>query len=123
MMKTVLLALIIALAASPAFCGEIHIPGYEVIHFKADSIEQQVFFRNPEENENSFRMSIYLSDGSLIWKSKDVLNPGEVFLRIDLERELRRGIYTNALLKYECWTVDGKYRMNGAEMRVTLKVD
>ena len=121
-MKTVLLALIIALTATPALCGNILLPGYEVIHFKADSIEQDVFFRNPEENECSFRMSITLPDGTLVWRSKDVLNPGEVFLKIDLEKKLRRGIYLNALLKYENWSLDGLYRLNGAEMRVTLDV-
>ena len=121
-MKTALFALIIALSAGPAFCGNILIPGYEVLHFKADSIEQDVFFRNPEENECSFRMSITLPDGTLVWRSKDVLNPGEVFLKIDLERKLRHGIYLNALLRYECRSLDGMYRMNGAEMRVTLDV-
>ena len=122
-MKALLLALILALTAAPAFCAGIQIPGYDVIHFKAGKIQQDVFFRNPENNPCCFRMTLSLASGVPVWVSDDVLYPSEVFTRIDLEQPLKPGVYRNAVLKYECYSVDGLYKMNGAEIRVTLKVD
>ena len=122
MMKTVLLALIIALTASTAPCEGTLIPGYETLHFKAGQITQDVFFRNPEENICSFRMSLTLEDGTPVWIADDLLNPSEVFLKIDLEHEMTPGFYRNAKMKYECSAVEGGYRMNGAEMRVNIEV-
>ena len=122
MLKTALLALILSLTSGTAYCADILIPGYETLHFKAGKIEQEVFFRNPSENECSFRMSIYLNDGTEIWTADDLLEPGEVFLKIDLERQLAKGIYRNALVKYECYSADG-VRLNGAEIRVTIEAN
>ena len=121
MMKTALLALILSLTSGIAYYADILIPGHETLHFKAGKIEQEVFFRNPSENECSFRMSIYLEDGMEIWTANDLLEPGEVFLRIDLERALERGTYTNALMKYECYSLEDRARLNGADIRVTIE--
>ncbi|MBQ3454791.1 MAG: hypothetical protein IJG36_00010 [Synergistaceae bacterium] len=124
-MKKILLAVTLALtlSAAPALCAGIQIPGYDVIHFKAGKIQQDVFFRNPENNPCCFRMSITLASGVPVWISDDVLYPGEVFTKIDLEREMKPGIYRNAVLKYECYSVEGLYKMNGAEIRVTLQFE
>lgn len=122
MMKAALLALILSLSSCPAHCTDILIPGYETLHFKAGEITQNVIFRNPEENTCSFRMSIHLQDGTEIWTADDVLNPGEAFLRIDLERVLERGTYRNAVMKYECYSPDGT-RLNGAEIRLTIEAE
>ena len=124
-MKTANFALILAivLTANIAFCAGIQIPGYDVIHFKAGKIQQDVFFRNPSENPCCFRMSITLASGIPVWISDDVLYPGEVFTKIDLEREMKPGIYRNAVLKYECYSVEGMHKMNGAEIRLTLKFE
>ena len=121
-MKTALLTLALFLTASPALCGNILIPGYETLHFKAGQITQDVFFRNPEENICSFRMSLTLADGTPVWIADDILNPGEVFLKIDLEHPMTPGFYRNAKMKYECSAVEDGYRMNGAEMRVNIEV-
>lgn len=121
-MKTVLLALIIALTTSTAPCEGTLIPGYDTLHFKAGQITQDVFFRNPSENICTFRMSLTLADGTPVWIADDVLNPGEVFLKIDLEHAMRPGFYRKAKLKYECIAVEGGYRMNGAELRVNIEV-
>ena len=121
--KAALLALTVAIWAVPALCGDIHLPGYETIHLKAGQIPQEVSFRNPKENTCGFRMSIALEDGSLVWKSDDVLKPGDVFTSIDLERELEAGTYRNAVLKYECYTLEDMTRLNGAEMKCSLAVE
>ena len=124
-MKTANFALILAivLTANIAFCAGIQIPGYDVIHFKAGKIQQDVFFRNPSENPCCFRMTLTLASGVPVWISDDVLYPGEVFTKIDLEREMKPGIYRNAVLKYECYSVEGMHKMNGAEIRLTLKFE
>ena len=123
MMKTALLTLALLLTASPALCADILIPGFDTIHFKAGEITQNVRFRNPPENNCSFRMSIYLEDGSLVWSADDTLEPGEAFLRIDLERKLERGVYRNALMKYECYSLEDRDRLNGADIRVTIEAE
>ena len=124
-MKTAHFALILAvvLTANSALCAGIQIPGYDVIHFKAGKIEQDVLFRNPEENTCCFRMSLTLSNGLPVWTADDVLNPGEAFLRIDLERKLAPGTYRNAVMKYECYSLEDMSRLNGAEIRVTIEAE
>lgn len=123
MMKTALLTLALLLTASPALCADILIPGFDTIHFKAGEITQDVLFRNPQENQCSFMMSIYLENGTEVWTADDVLNPGEAFLKIDLEQKLARGIYRNAVMKYECYSLDDGVRLNGADIRVTIEVN
>ena len=124
MLKKFLLAFMMSMISAASFGvhESILIPGYETIHFKAGEITQDVIFRNPQENNCRFRMSIYLSDGSEVWKADDFLEPGEAFVSIDLERVLERGTYCNAVMKYECYSLDGGAKLNGAEIRVTLEV-
>ena len=79
MKRTALPALIIALTASPVLCGNILIPGYETLHFKAGQVTQDVSFRNPEENICSFRMSLTLEDGTPVWIADDLIFCGDDF--------------------------------------------
>ena len=118
-----LLCIALLLAASPALCENILIPGYETLHFKAGQITQDVFFRNPEENICSFRITLTLADGTPVWIADDVLYPGEVFTKIDLERTLARGIYREARMKYECFSLEDNVRMNGAEIKLTIEAE
>ncbi|MBQ2617144.1 MAG: hypothetical protein IJF90_09810, partial [Synergistaceae bacterium] len=68
-------------------------------------------------------MSLTLSNGLPVWTADDVLNPGEAFLRIDLERKLAPGTYRNAVMKYECYSLEDMSRLNGAEIRVTIEAE
>ena len=122
-LNSALLCITLILTASPALCGNILIPGYDTLHFKAGKIELEVFFLNPEENTCCFRMSLTLSNGLPVWTADDVLNPGEAFLRIDLERKLAPGTYRNAVMKYECYSIEDNSRLNGAEIRVTIEAE
>lgn len=102
--------------------GSISIPGYEIIHLKADTKQQTVGLPNPAENNCYFQISLYLEDGTLLWQS-DYVKPGNISEPILLSRPLTAGSYRNAKLKYECFTMDGSQTpLNGAETKLTLWV-
>ena len=100
----------------------IAIPGYEGISLKADSKEQEIGFLNPAQNTCYFQISLMLEDGTLLWQS-GLVEPGEISEPITLEEPLAAGVYPNALLKFDCYTMDGAMRaLNGAATKMTLHV-
>jgi len=100
----------------------ISIPGYEGISLIADSKQQTLGFPNPEKNTCYFQISLYLDDGTLLWQS-DLVAPGKVSDPILLAQELAAGTYTNAVLKYDCYTMDGTMTpLNGATTKMALWV-
>ena len=102
--------------------NSISIPGYEGIDLKADSLQQDVAFRNPAQNTCYFVMQLYLEDGSLLWES-DYIRPGERSAPMVLTQALQKGTYSNAVLKYSCFKMDEeKTPLNGAKMKLTIRV-
>ena len=100
----------------------IAIPGYEAIQLTADTLEQTICFPNPAQNCCYFQMSLYLEDGTLLWKSGDVA-PGETSEPVVLSQPLAAGKYKNAILKYDCFTMDKKHsQLNGAQTKLMLLV-
>ena len=100
----------------------IAIPGYEGISLKAGSKEQEIGFPNPAQNTCYFQISLMLEDGTILWRS-ELVAPGEVSDPITLEESLEAGVYPNALLKFDCYTMDGAMRaLNGAATKMTLHV-
>lgn len=100
----------------------IAIPGYEGISLKANSKEQEIGFPNPAQNTCYFQISLMLEDGTLLWRS-ELVAPGEISDPITLEEPLEAGVYPNALLKFDCYTMDGAMRaLNGAATKMTLHV-
>lgn len=100
----------------------ISIPGYEGISLKANSKEQEIGFPNPAQNTCYFQISLMLEDGTMLWRS-ELVAPGEVSDPINLEEPLEAGVYPNALLKFDCYTMDGAMRaLNGAATKMTLHV-
>ena len=98
----------------------IAIPGYEGISLKADSKEQEIGF--PAQNTCYFQISLMLEDGTLLWQS-GLVEPGEISEPITLAEPLAAGVYPNALLKFDCYTMDGTMRaLNGAATKMTLHV-
>ena len=98
----------------------IAIPGYELLEFDADSRTQTLRLSNPAQNACFFQISLYLGE-TLLWKS-DLIEPGKTSEPILLTQVLEKGTYTNAVLKYECFQMDGKTPLNGAETKITLWV-
>lgn len=102
--------------------GTIAIPGYEVLTLKSNQKKQNISFNNPEQNKCYFVISLYLSDGTLLWKS-DYVKPGTVSKAVVLSQILSKGSYKDCVLRYECFAYDNsKKQLNGAETKVTLIV-
>lgn len=100
----------------------IAIPGYEAIQLTADTLEQTICFPNPAQNCCYFQMSLYLEDGTLLWKSGDVA-PGETSEPVVLSQPLAAGKYKDAILKYDCFTMDKSHsQLNGAQTKLMLLV-
>ena len=100
----------------------IDIPGYTEIIFKAGVTEQDDTIVNPPQNFCWFKVSLVLEDGTILWTS-DLIAPGEESEPIVLSTPLERGIYKNAMLKYQCFADEAEQKaLNGAETKLTLKV-
>lgn len=102
--------------------NSISIPGYEMLELKADTRDQTLCMPNPPQNCCYFQMSLYLSDGTLIWQS-ELIEPGSISKPMVLLHSLNKGVYANAVLKYSCYSMDEKFTpLNGAETKVILNV-
>ena len=99
----------------------IAIPGYEVLELSADKKTQALRLSNPLQNVCYFRISLYLEDNTLLWSS-ELIEPGATTEPIQLIKTLEKGTYTNAILKYDCFKMDGITPLNGAETKLTLWV-
>lgn len=100
----------------------IAIPGYESLTLKANSIIQNLSLSNPKQNQCYFQITLYLEDGTELWKS-DLIKPGKVSKNIKLNQKLAAGTYLNAILKYSCFKMDDELTpLNGAETKLTLWV-
>ena len=93
----------------------IQIPAVTGIYMRAGELKQTVDFYNPQENNCYFVISLYLSDDTLIYKS-DMIAPAEHIKVITLLQELKRGIYRNCRLVYNCYSLDNKTQLNGSNV-------
>lgn len=99
----------------------IAIPGYEGLTLKADSKKQELSLKNPAENTCYFVITLMLEDGTELWKS-EMIKAGDTSKPIKLNEELAAGNYSAKLI-YECYRMDKeKTPLNGAEMKLTLRV-
>lgn len=102
--------------------NSIAIPGYEMLELKANSKEQSLCMPNPPQNCCYFQISLYLEDGTLLWKS-ELIEPGKTSKPINLSKALEKGMYPNAVLQYSCYSQDDNLSpLNGAETKLTLWV-
>lgn len=52
-----------------------------------------------------------------------MVEPGKGLYEITLDEEVTAGEYENAILKYECFTLDeNQYALNGSEIKLKLVV-
>lgn len=96
----------------------IAIPGYKNITISAGTKDVKINLQNPEGNPCYFVISLILSDGTVIYKSK-MIEPGKGLYEIELLESLEKGDY-DATVKYETFSLDGLTPLNGAEVKITL---
>lgn len=102
--------------------NSIAIPGYEGIHLESDTKAQSVGFPNPSQNACYFQITLFLEDGTQLWQS-ELVKPGEISEPIFLSQPLAKGTYSNARLRFDCFSMDEKCSaLNGAETKLTLWV-
>ena len=100
----------------------IAIPGYEMLELKAGTEKQTICLPNPPQNDCYFQIHLYLEDGTLLWKS-ELIEPGKTSKPMVLTAALKKGTYSNALLRYFCYRMDEELTpLNGAQTKVTLWV-
>ena len=99
----------------------IDIPGFDVMNLKAGETTQAVNLYNPIQNTCYFKMSLMLSDRTVLWQSK-LVEPGKGIYEIELNRALEAGVYEGAILKYECFSLEDQSPLNGSEITLALNV-
>lgn len=98
----------------------IAIPGFSKLMFIANKRTQQVNFFNPEANDCYFKLTLLTENGETLWTS-DLIEPGKGLYSIELLQELPEGQHENAVLKYECFTLDeDQSPLNGSEINLTI---
>ena len=105
--------------ANPGSGENIAIPGYESLSFKAGSLSQNVNLKNPQTNDCYFVLSLIINSETL-WTS-DYIEPGYAVKNLTLSRALDKGEY-DAVLHYDCFTLNDKTPLNGAEINLKLNV-
>ena len=83
----------------------IALPGYTELTLKADALEQEIAFRNPEQNFCYIQPSLWLADGTLLWRGQ-LIAPGDVGDAVTLVHPLAAGEYKDAVLRYDCFRMD-----------------
>lgn len=99
--------------------GQIEIPGFQSLVFKANRTEQKVNFYNPESNSCLFLMTLYADDTEL-WQS-GYISPGNGYYDIELSDALNTGNYEGSLL-IQCFKADGT-TLNSARVNFDLYVE
>jgi len=100
----------------------IDLPGYTELTLKAGTMEQEIAFQNPEQNFCYIQPSLWLADGTLLWRGQ-LIAPGDVGDAIILSRPLAAGEYPDAVLRYDCFALDEeKSPLNGATTQLVLNV-
>ena len=108
-----------AVQSAQADSSNINIPGFETLDFKAGDEKQSVPFHNPKDNACYFRLTLTL-DGETLWQS-EYIAPDEKVGEIKLSHALDKGDYA-AKLKYDCFTLQDKSPLNGAEIDLAINV-
>jgi hypothetical protein len=97
----------------------ISIPAVTGLNFKAGQFNQQFNLTNPPENKCYFRLSLFLSDNTLIYQS-DMIAPSETIAEITLNQVLERGLYRNCQLVFDCFSLENRTPLNSANVQLEI---
>jgi hypothetical protein len=50
------------------------------------------------------------------------LEPNKSFTEIELDKPLDAGVYKDAILKYDCYSLKDQSKLNGADIKVNIEV-
>lgn len=99
----------------------IAIPGFEKMVMKAGQTKQTIKLYNPETNSCYFQIYITLADGTELFHS-GMIKPGQTIDSIEISRSLKAGDYKDAVLRYDCYALEGLQPLNGAQTVFDLEV-
>ena len=98
------------------------IPGFTLISVTADATDVDAPFYNPSDNEVTLKLTLTLSDGSVLYESQE-LQPGETVDMMELSQSLAAGDY-DATLHYDVYAMnDDHTELNGADIAVTVRAE
>ena len=96
------------------------IPCWDVLTFKAGTVDQVVNFHNPASNKGiNFKITLYVGD-EILYQS-DLIQPGKVVRHIEIKEPMVAQTVSAKIL-YECFADDGT-QLNGSKMNFILKVE
>ena len=108
------------LGYEPATADEVTIQATTGFVFQSHSLNQDVDIPNPKKNKYGFVISLYLGDGTLLYKST-IVNPGERISHIELSKSLDNGIYRNSIMVYRFYSTDDLRPVSQCEFPVEIK--
>ena len=100
--------------------NSIAIPGFQVLRLKANSLEQEPGFYNPDVNKSYFVIEVRLDDGTLLYNS-DLIAPGKAIYKAQFSEILPEGSYS-AIVIYHCYALDSLEERNGAKIKIKVEV-
>ena len=100
--------------------NSIAIPGFQVLRLKANSLEQEPGFYNPDVNKSYFVIEVRLDDGTLLYRS-DLIAPGKAIYKAQFSESLPEGSYSATVI-YHCYALDSLEERNGAKIKIKVEV-
>ena len=100
--------------------NSIAIPGFQVLRLKANSLEQEPGFYNPDVNRSYFVIEVRLDNGTLLYRS-DLIAPGKAIYKAQFSESLPEGSYSATVI-YHCYALDSLEERNGAKIKIKVEV-
>lgn len=89
--------------------------------FVANQIDQDAKFANSADNPYPFKVTLYLSDGTIVYESGYVY-PDDCISKIRLNQRLSTGVYKKALMVYRIYSPDLQKAISQYEFPIEIKV-
>lgn len=100
---------------------KISIPALNNITFREGRNNQTLRLFNPKSNQCYFNISLELSDGTVLYRT-GLLKPNDEVSDISIYKRLKRGVYKDCIIKYDCYSLDNEYILNNAVVNIDINV-